>query len=215
MDSYGDDQVRLFVSTIFRLQMAMIGRIDDTAKLLSENLKENQQHPRYSILCQLCWSKNVNEERDAPDQILLGAQNTSYCVLIALFTWLEYFVSQGHMNNTNFAFGINGQTDPVLIKEKAASFMKTILNDEGFSNMLVGKRGTHSIRKMATTRSRRHGCLKDEVDTRVRWKQQRQQDTYADTILPWPDAKVAATLCKGRPIHYQVKVKNASNRKES
>ena len=32
MDSYGDDQVRLFVSSIFRLQMAMIGRIDNTSK---------------------------------------------------------------------------------------------------------------------------------------------------------------------------------------
>ena len=31
-DSYGDDQVSFFVSSIFRLQMAMIGRIDNTSK---------------------------------------------------------------------------------------------------------------------------------------------------------------------------------------
>ena len=60
IDSYGDDEVRLFVSSIFRLQMATIGRIDDASKLLSENLKENQKHSRYSILCKLCSSKIVN-----------------------------------------------------------------------------------------------------------------------------------------------------------
>ena len=36
----------------------MISRIDNSSKLLSENLKENQQHPRYSILSRLCCSKN-------------------------------------------------------------------------------------------------------------------------------------------------------------
>ena len=208
MDTYdgGDNEVRLLVSSIFRLQMALIGRIDDASKLLSENLKANQQHPMYSILCKLCWSKNVNDERDAPDQILLGAQNPSYCVLMSLSTWLEHFISQGHMSVTNFAFGIDGQTNPELIKERASNFMKQIINDEEFINIVVdGKRGTHSIRKMTTTRARRHGCSKDEVGTRARWKRQRQQDSYADTILPWPDAKVAAALCKGGPIHYHVK----------
>ena len=72
MDSYGDDQVRLFVSSIFRLQMAMIGRIDDMLKLLYENLKGSKQHSSYSVLCKLCWSKIVNDERDTPDQILIG-----------------------------------------------------------------------------------------------------------------------------------------------
>ena len=67
--------------------MAMIGRIDDTSKLLSENVKENQQHSSYSILCKIFWSKNVNDERDSPDQILLGAQNTSYCVLMVKSSW--------------------------------------------------------------------------------------------------------------------------------
>ena len=30
----------------------------------------------------MCWSKNVQEERDAPDQILLGAMDLCYCVLV-------------------------------------------------------------------------------------------------------------------------------------
>ena len=59
---------------------------------------------------------------------------------------------------------------------------------------------------MATTRDRRCGCSKYETDTRDYWKQKCQKDLYSDTILPWPDAKVADDLCKGVSIHYQVRV---------
>ena len=31
------------------------------------------------------------------------------------------------------------------------------------------------------------------------------QDGYAEVTVPWPDAKVAAALCKGGPVHYCVK----------
>ena len=84
--------------------------------------------------------------------------------------------------------------------------MKDIIDDYDFITILEGKCGTHIIRKMAIARSRRCGCSKDETDTRARWKQIRPQYSYADTILPWPDAKVAADIFKGGPIHNQVRV---------
>ena len=112
------------------------------------------------------------------------------------------------MENTDFAFGIHGQNDPILTKEKAANFMKIILNEYGLSNILEGKRGTHSIRKMTTTRARICGCSKDETNTRHQWKQRRQQYLHDDMILPWPYAKVDSSLCKGGPIHYQVRLDN-------
>ena len=120
-------------------------------------------------------------------------------------TWLELFISKGHTENTDFAFVVHGQNDPILIKEKAADFTKKILNDDDFITILEGKRVNHSIRKMATTRARRCGFSKDETDTRALWKQKRHQYLYADTILPWLDEKFAAALCKGGPIHYQVR----------
>ena len=53
-----------------------------------------------------------NDERDVPDLILLGAQITSYFVLMALRTWLEYFISHGHANNNeNFAIIIQMRRD--------------------------------------------------------------------------------------------------------
>ena len=109
------------------------------------------------------------------------------------------------MENTDFAFGIYGQNNPIRIIYKAADFMKNIFNDDDFSSTLEGKRGTHSIKHVATKRARRWGCSKDETDMISCWKQRSQQDSYADKILPWPDEKVADALFKGGPIHYQVR----------
>ena len=136
MDRHENVEVRIFVSSIFRLKMMMISRIDDSSKLLSENLKENQQHSKYSILSRLCWSKNANEERDTPDHIFIVAHNTSYCIRIAFSKCLELFISKVHMENTYFAFGIHYQNDPILIKEKAADFKKNILNDDDFITII-------------------------------------------------------------------------------
>ena len=70
----------------------MIGRIDDCAKIECSNLKCNFQHSDCSIFTQMCWSKNVHEERDASDQILLGTSDPRYCVLIGFATWMEHLL---------------------------------------------------------------------------------------------------------------------------
>jgi hypothetical protein len=75
-----------------------------------------------------------------------------------------------------------------------------------------GKLGTHSTRKYGTTAARRRGGQKDFVDYRARWKQSsKQQDKYANADLPWPDGDMAARLCVGGPIRYQVKSKSGIN----
>ena len=76
----------------------MGARIDDSSKALSCNLKPNPNETmnHLSVLTQLCWSKNVNEERDAPNQILIGATHPAYCVLFRLACWLEYHLSHGN-----------------------------------------------------------------------------------------------------------------------
>ena len=51
------------------------------------------------------------------------------------------------MENTDFAFGIHGKNEPILIKEKADDFMIKIINDDDFITILEGKCGTHSIIK--------------------------------------------------------------------
>ena len=80
--------------------------------------------------------------------------------------------------------------------------MKNIINDDDFTTILEGKRGTHSTIQIVKMRSRRCGCSEDETDTRTRWKQKCQQYPYTNTILPCPYKKVAAAICKEGPIHY-------------
>ena len=47
--------------------------------------------------------------------------------------------------------------------------------------------------------------FQDDSDYRGRWKNRgRQHETYADTNIPWVDAKVASALCKGGVVAYMV-----------
>jgi hypothetical protein len=65
----------------------MVARVDNIANLKEEDLKPNLEFP-FTLLCQMCWSKNVMEEADAPDQILIGLMDRRYCILLALaFSW--------------------------------------------------------------------------------------------------------------------------------
>jgi hypothetical protein len=54
--------------------------MDDTANFKETDLKPNPRFD-FTLLTKLIWAKNVMEERDAPDQILLGAMdpNCPFC----------------------------------------------------------------------------------------------------------------------------------------
>ena len=81
-----------------------------------------------------------------------------------------------------------------------------MIQDEQFPKTQPGLLGTHSARKFPATYARRNGCSRDDVDVRGRWKnKKRQVDTYIDVVLPYPDAKVASTLCIGGPVKYEIR----------
>ena len=88
----------------------MGARIDDSSKALYYKLKANPNTSmnHFSLLTQLCWSKNVHEERDAPNQILIGAAHPIYCVLLGLGTFLEYHLIARSDAGTQFLFGVDG-----------------------------------------------------------------------------------------------------------
>ena len=100
-----DEESRCFSSAVYRFQVSMIGRIDDCSKFSCDNLSSNFQHEEYSLLARLSWSKNVRTEQDAPRQILLGATDPHYCVLLGLSTWLEYSIGI-HGAGKSFVFGV-------------------------------------------------------------------------------------------------------------
>lgn len=206
IDSERNEEDRVFLSAYFKFQYNMIARVDDTAKFRLHDLKVFHQYPDFGVIARLCWSKNVMEERDAPDQILIGAFDHRYCPLIGLGGWLEFHFAK-HPDANEFVFGIHGKSNPDLIKQRASYLLNKVLNSDDFkaSDFKNKKIGTHSLRKFATTMARSSRCSKDDTDSRARWKgQKRQQDSYANVTIPYVDAKVAAALCKGGACAYQI-----------
>ncbi len=50
-----------------------------------------------------------------------------------------------------------------------------------------------------------NGCSRDDINVRGHWKQWKLQDNmYLDTAIPYPDAKVAVSLCVGGAIKYEL-----------
>ena len=59
----------------------MLARLDVTCNVPRKNI---QVHPNFefTLKTKLNWAKNVNEERDASWQVILGSHDSSFCVLI-------------------------------------------------------------------------------------------------------------------------------------
>lgn len=200
-----DKEVGIWLAAYFSTQLNLIARLDDTAKFRLPELQPYHQFPNYGVTGRLCWSKAVMEERDAPRQLLVGAQDWRYCVLSNMAQWLEYHFTLNPEPN-EYVFGIAGMDDPISIKGSASYHLRQLLRGNDFIHLVEGITGSHSLRKLGVNIARGNGCNKDDTDTRARWKgAARQQDTYADTTIPFVDAKVAAALCKGGPVAYVVK----------
>jgi hypothetical protein len=194
---------KYMVPAIGKFQYTMVARLDDTCRIEEADLKPNPQFP-FALLCKMCWSKNVLEERDAPDQILLGSMDRCYCILLGLAIFLEVWYEAEEGLTHHYLFGRTG--DPERTKKAVYQFLKKNIWDKPeFVRRAIGPVGTHSLRKYPSTRARRCGCSKDDVDNRGRWRKRRVQDQYVSVNLPYPDAKVAAALCVGGPCRYALK----------
>ena len=119
-----------------------------------------------------------------------------------------------HANLTQFLFGFSSDTrdsEGADASKKIASdilggkLFKQVNKESADGDGTHGPIGTHSIRKLASTHSRRSGATKDEKDVRGRWKGKgRVSDVYDDVELPWPDLKVAQMLCLGGACRYEL-----------
>ena len=136
----------------------MVARLDDTCRIEEQDLKPNPAFP-FTLLCKMCWSKNVQEERDAPDQILLGAMDRQYCILLGLGIFLEIWCEAEVGLANPYLFGNTG--DPKTTKSYVRSVLKkSIWGSPEFVPQAEGPLGTHSLCKYASTRARRCGCSK-------------------------------------------------------
>ena len=108
-------------------------------------MTRNFQHDEYDILARLCWSKNVRTEAGAPQQILLGASDPHYYLLLEVSTRLEY--STGAYGPDHEYFFMNrGSDNPVIIKVNSDTLLKRVLGRPKFGEIEVvkGKKGTQS-----------------------------------------------------------------------
>jgi hypothetical protein len=76
-------------SALVNFQFHMIARVDDSTQVVLEHIRVHDNFP-HTLKTRLNWSKNVQDKRDAPWQIVMGALNPVYCVLCSLgLCWLE------------------------------------------------------------------------------------------------------------------------------
>jgi hypothetical protein len=91
-------------TTMLKLQFHLIARTDDISNLEASGLREHEKFGAFSLQTQVAWSKNVNEERNCPPQIILGADDPDFCCLIALAGYLETRFASS-WGNAQFLFG--------------------------------------------------------------------------------------------------------------
>ena len=83
------------ISGMAKFQYSSIARSDDTARFEKEDLTPNNQFP-FSLLFHLFWGKKVREERDDPEQVLFGAEDHLFCVLLGFAIHLELSLQNGY-----------------------------------------------------------------------------------------------------------------------
>ena len=79
---------RCGMPALVNFQFHLIARIDNTTQVVLEHLCAHDSFPN-PLKTKLNWSKNVEDERNDPWQIVLGAMNPLYCVLCSRAVWLE------------------------------------------------------------------------------------------------------------------------------
>jgi hypothetical protein len=79
---------RYGISALVNFQFHLIACVDDSTQLVLEHIQVHDSFPS-ALKTRLNWSKNVDNEQDAPWQIVLGSLNPVYCVLCSLALWLE------------------------------------------------------------------------------------------------------------------------------
>lgn len=146
-------------------QYHLIARSDDVCNFKTTDPRGHPQFD-FAIKTKVRWSKNVNDERSCPDQILLGAMDPKFCILLTLGLYLEEYLRQ-HPNARYLFTERDGRN---AVKNLRSTFRqrleKVVWVDEEFDALVdVDDEegiGTHSYRKFPTTYA--CGANPDEVD---------------------------------------------------
>ena len=115
-------------------------------------------HGMFDYALQVCprLMKNCLEERDAPEQIILGASDWDFCVLTSLSIHLQYLLEFLNGENSDYLFCNSGET-PEMVKALIGKAIRDhVTNNEGWRNLQEegvdsGPVGSHLNWKLAST----------------------------------------------------------------
>ena len=199
--------LQVCIPCILKFQVHLIARVDDAAHVLMSELWAHGLFD-YALRVHLRWTKNCLEERDTPEQIILGSSDQDFCVLTLFSIHLQYLLEFLNGENSQFLFCNSGKTPETVKALIGKAIRDHVTNNNGWRNLQEegvdsGPVGSHSNRKLASTLARRQGCTQDDVDCRSHWWNTRHiSDRYTDLTLEVVDGKVAAALCMGGPTKY-------------
>ena len=129
----------------------------------------------FALRGRMRWSKNVLEERHCPSQIILGANDPDFCVLLNVGIYLEdTFPTEVNDEGLINCFASSGNA--LNTKKAVSRILKELFRSEDFKNrfsdgiefgsLLEQWLGSHSFRKCAATHARRNCCSRDEINLR-------------------------------------------------
>jgi hypothetical protein len=73
---------------LINFQFHWIARIDNTEQVFLDHICIHNSFEN-ALKTQLNWSKNLQDARNAPWQVILRSMNAVFCVFISLGLWLE------------------------------------------------------------------------------------------------------------------------------
>ena len=212
MDSFG---AKYRTPTMMKLQFHIIGRADDVSNVETEDLRSHDKFSSFALQTKVSWSKNVLEERECPDQILIGAMDPDFCVLLGLACYLEtrFSTHQPAPAGRRFLFGEQDDDDEaVRINERYQRVLRNIWKKDPAMLDLIsqvrGDIGTHSVRKFPATWAAEHGVSQDHIEIRGRWKGGkggRVVNRYINVEQLPTDGHVASILAIGGPVKYKAR----------
>ena len=157
----------------------------------TNTMTNNPSFP-FALCVRMQWSKNISEEREAPQQIMLGSMDPRVCVLLNLAAYVEFLHIVRLQEQSPFLFGKASIAQQTIRKvlQVTTSQAEKIFDD------IMGLIGTHSFRKGPATYASRCGLAREVIAKRGRWRNnKRMVDIYIDINVPLPDAQAAAKLC--------------------
>jgi len=187
-----------------KLQFHIIGRSDDICNLETADIRSHDQFPDFALQMRVSWSKNVLDERRCPDQLLLGAEDSDCCVLIALGCYLESAVTR---TGNKFLFGEHhDDREPKRLAARYYRILGACWKNDEFQELLRqtrGSVGTHSLRKFPATWCSEHGASQNDIEIRGRWKgsgANRVVTRYINVEQLPTNARLAGMLAVGGPV---------------